>query len=86
MSSFPGVLIQMGLRSSAVVGGALMVALFATIATPIKAQDAATDGTPTPKPVGTTKEVSSFWSRPNASGDWWGARSELAQSGINLRL
>jgi hypothetical protein len=39
-----------------------------------------------PAPVIAAKEESSFWSRSNATGDWWGARSELANSGVNLRL
>lgn len=53
--------------------------------------------TGTPSPAGTTEQLaptppgpaprpSNVWSRPNASGDWWGARSELANSGVNLRL
>ncbi len=39
---------------------------------------------PTP-PLPTPKEPT-FWSRANASGDWWGARTELEEHGVNLRL
>jgi len=38
-----------------------------------------------PTPV-QSPEKPTFWNRPNATGDWWGVRTQLAESGVNLRL
>lgn len=40
----------------------------------------------TPTPVAAPKEEPSFWNRSTFSSDWWGVRTDLAKSGVNLRL
>ena len=50
------------------------------------ASEAGTPEQAIPAPVTTPKEKPSFWNRSTFSGDWWGARTDLAKSGVNLRL
>jgi len=68
-----------------------MAALSAMIPVDSLAQEGTADGGPaaTPAaatPAAPTESQPDFWSRPTLSGDWWGARSELADHGVNLRL
>jgi hypothetical protein len=81
-------------RSVAVAGAAVMAALSAMIPVDSLAQEGTAEGGPATTaathaaatPAAPTESQPDFWSRPTLSGDWWGARSELADHGVNLRL
>jgi porin len=71
-----------------------MAALSAMIPVDSLAQEGTAEGGPATTaathaaatPAAPTESQPDFWSRPTLSGDWWGARSELADHGVNLRL
>jgi porin len=58
------------------------------ISTPGKAQEVPPQGAELQGTAdqGATATPSSIGNRSTLSGDWWGARTELANSGLNLRL
>jgi porin len=74
--------------SLGVVGGVVLAIISTPISTPGKAQEVPRQGAELQGTAdqGATATTSSIGNRSTLSGDWWGARTELANSGVNLRL
>ena len=68
-----------GLHSLCAQFARITVFLAVAAAAPVNAQEQAVGGT-------TTASADSLWTRSYLTGDWWGARSHLADHGVTLDL